>query len=39
MDKQQVKYKVSEIVTIVIIWLFAAALVYLVYLKLKMLHI
>jgi hypothetical protein len=37
MKKQEVKYNRKEIVAIAFVWLFAIAMVYIVYLKLRML--
>ncbi len=37
MRKQEVKYNRKEIVAIALVWLFAIAMVYIVYLKLRML--
>jgi hypothetical protein len=38
MKKQQLKYKLKEIVTIAFVWLFTIAILYIVYLKIKMLN-
>jgi len=37
MKKQEVKYTPKEIAAIALVWLFAVAMVYIVYLKLRML--
>jgi hypothetical protein len=38
-NKQEInRYSPKEIIAIVLVWLFALALVYIVYLKIKMLH-
>jgi len=38
MKKHDLKYKLKEAVTIAFVWLFAIAILYIVYLKIKMLN-
>jgi hypothetical protein len=38
MKKQPLKYTLKEIITIVFFWLLALSMVYIVYLKIKLLH-
>ncbi len=38
MDKQHVKYTLKEILTIVFFWLLALSALYIIYIKLKVLH-
>ncbi len=37
-DKQELKRNLKDIIAIVLVWIFALAMVYIVYLKIKMLH-
>jgi len=37
-NKQELKYSLKEIIAIVLVWLFALAMIYIVYLKIKILR-
>lgn len=38
MEKQQTKYPLKDIIAIIMVWLFALSMLYVVYLKMKLLH-